>query len=136
MLRPGNLFDGVPAKSAEEVFTELLSHSGLRIERIVSTGQVTPPDAPYCQPHDEWVLLLAGSARLWIDGAGECALRPGDHLLVPAGRPHRVTFTAPDEPTIWLAVHFPASGSAAGLVDDTGREEAAVHRQDLPGDVG
>ena len=108
MAQPANLFDDVPAGADNEIVTQLLSRSGVRIERIVSTGQVTPVDAPYCQPHDEWVLLLAGAARLWIDGDGEFALRPGDCMMVPAGRTHRVTFTSPEEPTIWLAIHLPA----------------------------
>jgi cupin 2 domain-containing protein len=107
MPEPVNLLRDLPAKSGDEILTELVSHSGVRIERIVSMGQVTPPDAPYCQPHDEWVLLLAGAARLWIEGEGEYALAPGDSLMVPGGRPHRVTFTAPGEPTVWLAIHFP-----------------------------
>jgi cupin 2 domain-containing protein len=40
---------------------------GVRIQRIVSTGQSTPADKPYTQDHDEWVLLLTGSAGLWIE---------------------------------------------------------------------
>ena len=101
---PGNLLSGIPEGSEEELFTLLLERPGLRIERIVSFGQVTPEDAPYDQPRDEWVLVVAGAARLWIEGQGEVALGPGDHLLIPAHRRHRVTFTA--SPTIWLAVHI------------------------------
>lgn len=101
-----NLFDPLPAPSAEETFTELLSRPGVRIERIVSTGQATPVDAPYDQAHDEWVLLLQGAAGLWLDGDGERVLRPGDHLLIPARCRHRVTWTAGDGPTVWLAVHL------------------------------
>ena len=78
----------------------------MRIERIVSSGQTTPADTPYDQPNDEWVLLLAGAARLWIDGDGERDLVPGDHLLIAAHRRHRVTWTATDRPTVWLAIHF------------------------------
>jgi cupin 2 domain-containing protein len=107
VTQPTNLFDGVPRGAAEEIFTELIRHGGVRIERIVSTGQAPPPDAPYCQTHDEWVLLLSGSAGLWVEGEGECSLRPGDCLMIAAGRRHRVTWTASGEPTIWLAVHFP-----------------------------
>jgi cupin 2 domain-containing protein len=102
-----NLFDCLPAPSPDEEFRELLSRGGTRIERIVSTGQSTPEDAPYDQDHDEWVLLLKGAARLWVDGEGECHLRPGDHLMIPARCRHRVTWTAADEATVWLAVHFP-----------------------------
>src|SRR2546429_9760837 len=90
----------------EEIVTELLSRKGVRIERIVSTGQSTPADKPYNQNHDEWVLVLTGLAGLWIEGQGERVLRPGDHVLIPAHRLHRVTWTMNGGPTIWLAVHF------------------------------
>ncbi|MEY2537369.1 MAG: cupin 2 protein, partial [Verrucomicrobiota bacterium] len=59
-----NLFDDLPGQSDKEVLTELLWRKGVRIERIVSTGQFTPVDKPYDQEHDEWVLLVSGSAGL------------------------------------------------------------------------
>jgi cupin 2 domain-containing protein len=102
-----NLLNDLPAHADKEIFTELLSRQGLRIERIVSTGQCTPLDKPYRQAHDEWILLLAGSAGLRIEGEDERSLRPGDHLLIAANRSHWVTWTAKDEPTIWLAIHLP-----------------------------
>ncbi|MET0238458.1 MAG: cupin domain-containing protein [Sphingobium sp.] len=101
-----NLLTDLPDASAEEVFTQLLTRPGVRIERIVSQGQVTPEDEPYDQPHDEWVLLLAGAARLWLEGEGERALTPGDALLIPAHVRHRVTWTSADPATVWLAVHL------------------------------
>ena len=91
-----NLLSPLPDASAAETFTPLLDRPGARIERIVSAGQTTPEDAPYDQPHDEWVLLLAG----------ETALVPGDALLIPANVKHRVTWTQAEPPTVWLAVHF------------------------------
>ena len=30
-------------------------------------------------------------------------------VLIPAHRPHRVTWTAKGKPTVWLAVHFVGS---------------------------
>ncbi|HEX7822854.1 MAG TPA: cupin domain-containing protein [Sphingobium sp.] len=101
-----NLLANLPDASDAEVFTTLLTRPGVRIERIVSAGQVTPQDAPYDQSHDEWVLLLAGEARLWLEGEGEKALTPGDALLIPAHVRHRVTGTQAEPPTVWLAVHF------------------------------
>ena len=101
-----NLFDDLPARAHEEIVTELLLRKGVRIERIVSTGQSTPADKPYDQDHDEWVLLLTGSAGLWIEGQGERELRPGDHVLIAAHRLHRVTWTVSGGSTVWLAVHF------------------------------
>jgi cupin 2 domain-containing protein len=107
VAQPFNIFDSVPGKAPDEIATGLLAHSGVRIERIVSTGHSTPPDSPYDQDHDEWVLLLSGEAGLWIEEEGECRLGPGDCVFIAAHRRHRVTFTAKDEPTIWLAIHFP-----------------------------
>jgi cupin 2 domain-containing protein len=101
-----NLFDDLPGSAPAELFADLLVRPGCRVERIVSTGQATPDDAPCDQAHDEWVLLLKGAAGLWLEGQGECTLRPGDHLLIPAHVRHRVTWTAQDEPTVWLALHF------------------------------
>ena len=107
MPAPSNLFDALPDTASEEVFTALLNHQGVTIERIVSTGQSTPLDAPYCQDHDEWVLLLAGSAGLWMEGDREYDLRPGDYLLIKTGQRHRVTRTSAEPATVWLAIHFP-----------------------------
>jgi cupin 2 domain-containing protein len=96
----------LPDARAAECFETLLARPGARIERIVSRGQVTPEDAPFEQGHDEWVLLLAGAARLWLESDGEVALAPGDCLLIPVGVRHRVTWTPADRDTVWLAVHF------------------------------
>jgi cupin 2 domain-containing protein len=101
-----NLFENIPVPSEDEQFIELLSRPGARIERIVSHGHFTPVSTPFDQDHDEWVLLLRGSAGLWVDSDGERDLRPGDHVLIPGRRLHRVTRTAEDEPTVWLAIHF------------------------------
>ena len=105
-----NLLAHLPDASGGEVFEQILIRPGARIERIVSHGQSTPAEAPYCQPHDEWVLLLAGNAGLWIEGEEEVVLKPGDHILIPGGKHHRVTWTSRDEPTVWLAVHFGKGG--------------------------
>ena len=101
-----NLLSDLPSPGPEEAFTPILERPGLRIERIVSYGHTTPEEAPYEQAEDEWVMLVEGAARLWLDGQGEVALARGDHLFIPAGLRHRVTWTLPDAPTVWLAVHI------------------------------
>ena len=101
-----NLLAPLPTDNGSELFTSLLEHRAARIERIVSRGQVTPEDEPYDQQHDEWVLLLAGAARLWLEDSGELSLAPGDALMIPAHVKHRVTFTQAEPPTVWLAVHL------------------------------
>ena len=50
---------------------------------------------------------MAGEARLQIEGEAERTLRPGQWLDMPAHVRHRVTFTATDRDTIWLAVFYP-----------------------------
>jgi cupin 2 domain-containing protein len=92
----------------EETFEPLLSRQGVLIERIISHGNVTPAAKPYCQPHDEWVMVVSGVARLLMDGK-EHSLNPGDHLFIPAGMEHWVTYTSQSEATVWLAVHFPTA---------------------------
>jgi cupin 2 domain-containing protein len=101
-----NLFDDLPHQADQELVTELLRRKGARIERIVSTGQSTPVDKPYIEDYDEWVLLVSGSASLWVEGEGERPLQPGDYVLIPSHCAHRVTWTPKSEPTVWLAVHF------------------------------
>ncbi|QIJ76850.1 cupin domain-containing protein [Methylobacterium sp. NI91] len=99
-----NLFAGLPAQADEEIFETLLARPGLRVERILSAGQASPPGFWYDQDGDEWVAVLQGSAELrFADEPAPRLLAPGDHLLIPAHRRHRVERTA--NPTIWLAVH-------------------------------
>jgi cupin 2 domain-containing protein len=107
-----NLFGDLPAALPAERVDVLLETPHLRLERIVSTGHATPPGAWHDQDRDEWVVVLRGRARLRIEGeAGDRALAPGDHLLLRAHVRHRVEWTSPHEPTVWLALfHPPAPG--------------------------
>ena len=100
-----NLFSGLPDDWTEE-FTELLLDSpDVRIERIVSLGHASPEGFWYDQDEDEWVAVLQGQARLLLEGDEQPrTLGPGDHLEIPAHQRHRVVWTTPSEPTIWLAV--------------------------------
>ena len=103
-----NLFKQLPRSTEKnEQFSELLKQPGLRIERIVSTGQASPPDFWYDQPGGEWVLLIQGEAKLrFADEAEARHLQAGDYLDIAAQRKHRVDWTLPGEITIWLAIHY------------------------------
>ena len=89
-----------------EIFELILAGERIRIERIVSSGQCTPEGTWYEQDEHEWVLLLQGAARLAYPDGKIVRLGPGDSLLLPAGRKHRVQWTEPETPTVWLAVFF------------------------------
>ncbi len=109
----GNLFAPLPDAAADEHFTPLLARPGLRVERIVSHGQASPPDFWFDQDEDEWVVLLAGSALLrFADEAAPRRLLPGDFLSIAAHRRHRVEATAAAEATVWLAIHASAPPTA------------------------
>jgi cupin 2 domain-containing protein len=104
-----NLFSDLAASRDAEQFADLLAAPGLRLERIVSLGQATPPGEWLDQQRSEWVVLLRGAARLLFEGESDVHdLRPGDYVTIPAHCRHRVEWTAPDEPTIWLALHYAA----------------------------
>lgn len=102
-----NLFDDLSAKLPAERIDVLLSAPGIRVERIVSTGHVTPPGEWYDQDTDEWVVVLRGRARLRIESESDARdLYPGDHVLLRAHVRHRVEWTDDAGPTVWLALHY------------------------------
>jgi cupin 2 domain-containing protein len=105
-IASGNLFAGIQGSFPDELISSLVETAALRIERIVSRGQSSPPDFWYDQPWAEWVVVLAGSAGIVFEGeASPRQLARGDHLHIPAHARHRVEWTDANEPTIWLAVH-------------------------------
>lgn len=102
-----NIFANLPDALPDEVFETLAESGNVRIERIVSHGQATPEGEWYDQEWDEWVLVLAGSAGLLLEGGRmPRVLEPGDHLMIPAHCRHRVAWTEPNERTVWLVVHI------------------------------
>ncbi len=102
-----NLLTPLAVPSGDEVFETLLRTDCLTLERIVSTGQATAAGTWLDQDRDEWVLLVSGEAALHLEGDAEAkTLRAGDHVLIPAGRRHRVEWTAAGRETVWLALHF------------------------------
>jgi len=90
----GNLLADLAPDASAEVVTPLLSLPGLRIERIVSLGQASPPGFWYDQPQGEWVLLWSGAAGLRFEDEGEDrVLGAGDYLWIAPHRRHRVSWT-------------------------------------------
>lgn len=103
---PG-LFQQIPVDLPEELVETLCQSGDMRIERIVSRGHASPPGFWYDQEQHEFVLLVSGRARLaYADGTPPVDLGPGDWLVIPARRKHRVAWTDPELDTIWLAVFY------------------------------
>jgi len=106
-MKKYNIFREIPGKLEEELFQDILQGRVFRLERIVSKGHATPEGQWYDQEQDEWVMVLKGRAGLRFEEEGETVtMEPGDYLLIPAHRRHRVEWTAQEEETIWLALHF------------------------------
>ena len=106
MRQPANLFAEIPAELPEEVFQTLLHTPKVRIERIVSRGQSSPSGFWYDQDEHEWVLLLQGAARLRFEDGPPLEMTAGSFVNIPAHKRHRVEWTDPGQPTIWLAVWY------------------------------
>jgi cupin 2 domain-containing protein len=100
-----NLYTLPTPLPADELTELLAAGTGVRIERIISCGQASPPGFWYDQDGDEWVVLLQGEAVLAYADGRRASLATGDWLLIPAHEKHRVESTSTEPPCIWLAVH-------------------------------
>jgi len=100
-----NLFADLPQQLPDELVTTLLESKTIRIERIISHGHDSSAGFWYDQSQHEWVMVLKGAARLQFED-GVVEMKPGDFINIPAHKKHRVEWTTPDEPTIWLGVFF------------------------------
>ena len=106
-----NLFTDLPRHLPDELVTTLLDATNVRIERIISHGHASPEGFWYDQDQHECVVVLKGAARLrFEDDDQPVEMKPGDFVNIQAHKRHRVEWTTPDEPTIWLAVHYGDQG--------------------------
>lgn len=105
-MEKANFFKEYLKSSDEETFEKLFQNENLIIERIVSSGQITPEEEWYDQEWDEWVILLKGKAELLFEENERIELSTGDFLHIPAHKKHRVIFTDKKMDSIWLAIHF------------------------------
>ncbi len=102
----GNIYSKITTRKDKEIFQTLLVNNKLKIERIISQGQVTEKGKWLKEAHDEWVIVLKGAGKLRFRKDNRLVkLTEGDYILIPANTPHRVEWTHPKQKTIWLAVH-------------------------------
>jgi cupin 2 domain-containing protein len=98
-----NIFDLPKLPLLEEETMALLENSKLRVERIVSTGQISNW---YDQGESELVILLEGQAEIEFDNGGVKSLKKGDTLLIKPHEIHRVSYTSREPACIWLCIFF------------------------------
>jgi cupin 2 domain-containing protein len=101
-----NIFSSLPDKLEHESFKELLCYKNIKIERIVSRGHASPENGWYDQKENKWVIVLEGAGSILFESGDEVNLKKGDYLNIPAHTRHKVTWTDPNNLTIWLAIHY------------------------------
>ncbi len=104
-MKTSNIFENIKVDKEDEQFFDLLKKDNLRIEKIVSNGQVSPKNFWYEQEENEFVLLLEGFAILEFEDK-EIELNKGDYINIPAFLKHRVKYTSKKQTSIWLAVFY------------------------------
>lgn len=102
-----NIRHPLPLNLNAEVFEDIIRTDKVRIERIVSKGHASPVQGWYDQEEHEWVLVVEGRAVLEFENGVVQELAAGDYVNIPAHTKHKVRWTDPDVPTIWLAVFYP-----------------------------
>ena len=101
-----NIFSKIPTDLKDEIFEEIIKNDSLMVERIISKGHSTPKSQWYNQDRDELVILLKGKARLEFENNHYEELGEGDYINIPKHKLHRVSWTIPNQETIWLAIHY------------------------------
>lgn len=102
----GNIFNNSEPTSKEEIFKTLFSGKNIKIEQIISSGQLSPEKGWYDQKQNEWIVLLEGEAKLEFENKQIKHLKKGDYMMIPAHCKHKVTYTSALPQCIWLAVFF------------------------------
>ncbi|MBV1892215.1 MAG: cupin domain-containing protein [Gammaproteobacteria bacterium] len=107
-MKDNNIFASIPQCLDQELVEILLKNKDVCIERIISKGHTSPDTGWYDQPKNEWVMVLKGEAVIAFQGEPEIRLAAGSYIDIAAHKKHRVSWTDPNNETIWLAVHYPS----------------------------
>lgn len=106
IMEKHNLLDNLPEKFNDEFIEEILNEGAFSVERIISTGQSSPEDFWYDQLRNEFVLLIQGYAEIEYYDGSIVKLHPGDYLIIPKHKKHRVNATDSKAKTVWLTIFF------------------------------
>lgn len=102
----GNIYHFIPQSLERELFQDIVKADDIRIERIISQGHSSPDHGWYDQDENEWVIVLQGSGTLIFEDGSSATLQKGDYINIPAHKRHKVSWTDPDNITVWLAVSY------------------------------
>ena len=99
-----NIFDLSELQLKEELITILAETPNVRIERIISAGQVSADW--YDQSETEFAALLEGNAVVEYENGKNVELARGDTLLIKPHECHKVSYTSSDPPCVWLCIFY------------------------------
>jgi cupin 2 domain-containing protein len=103
-VKAQNIFSSIIKDLDQELFDDLLEQDNVKIQRIVSTGQVS--ESWYDQDFNEWVMVLKGAAVICFEDEQPIQLQEGSYINIPAHKIHCVSWTSLQSETVWLAVHY------------------------------
>lgn len=106
MKKKENILNSTSSSVSKETSQEILSLMNGRVERIVSKGHSSPENFWYDQQENEWVLVFKGAGELEFEDGEIVQLGVGDYVNIPAHKKHRVSWTDPEEETVWLAIFY------------------------------
>lgn len=101
-----NVFNIENVPNKKELIEILAESKNVRIERIISSGQISPEGFLYDQDEDEFVVLIQGEAVLSFEDNTSVRLKVGDTIIIPAHKKHKVDFTSKNPPCIWLCIFY------------------------------
>ena len=104
-MKLNNIFAEIPGELDNELMQVLQQSDNIKIQRIVSKGQVSPETGWYDQQQNEWVIVIKGEAVITFEQT-EVAMQAGSYINIPAHTKHKVSWTHPDLETVWLVVYY------------------------------
>ena len=99
-----NIFEieKLPEIEEEEIVDILKENENVKIERIISRGQVSDW---MVQEKREYVLLIQGNAVIEFNDK-TVEMKSGDTIFIEKRERHRVAYTSENPCCIWFCVHF------------------------------
>lgn len=99
-----NIFEieKLPDINEDEIVDILKENENVRIERIISTRQVSDW---MIQERKEYVVLLQGTAIIEFNDK-KVEMKAGDTLFIEKMERHRVGYTSENPCCIWFCIHF------------------------------
>ena len=99
-----NIFEieKLPGIEEEEIVDILKENEDVKIERIISTGQVSDW---MVQEKREYVLLIQGNAVIEFNDK-TVEMKSGATIFIEKRKRHRVAYTSENPCCIWFCVHF------------------------------